>query len=346
MPLLEDGLFGLAILRPTRPFRSGRLRHVDPCPVLDTVLQCRRFLTISLLTSPTPAEEEQIDKFVDVFKTARGRPRNSSRISKAPTIIEFVELMAKFIGEKQAHAAISEYLGNREIDENGSLSEYELPQLKRFTEMTLAGSVGTAPARIIIENYLAARGSRMEDVFDVFGSVNISRAASREQFSVLYEAARVASSGAESADCTRRYPQDLHRPIPLRLCVIRILDPERQKLGRAQPKAACPLSHAFEADRELTMDTFIGDVFSHQSHDRRQRYRHHQQAENRRDHPPRRDSSPLPMRRLPSKGNRSACSRPSPARPKGFLPMNSLSFSAVWPDRSVLPGAMPSRPSD
>jgi phosphoserine phosphatase RsbU/P len=111
--------------------------------------------------------------------------------------MEFVDLMAKFIGEKQAHSSITEYLGDREIDERGSLSEYELPNLKRFTERTLAGSVGAAPARIIIENYLAARGSKMEDVFDIFGSVTISRTSSREQLGVLYESARIVSSGDE-----------------------------------------------------------------------------------------------------------------------------------------------------
>ena len=53
------------------------------------------------------------------------------RLSRAPTIMEFVDLMTKFIGEKQAHAAIAQYLGNREIDVRGSLSEYDLPNLKR-----------------------------------------------------------------------------------------------------------------------------------------------------------------------------------------------------------------------
>ena len=168
--------------------------------------------------------------------------------------------MAKFIGEKQAHSAISEYLGDREIDEKGSLSEQELPQLKRFTELTLAGSVGTAPARIIMENYLAARGSRMEDVFDVFGSVNISRTASREQLGVLYEAARVASSGADLQAVLDEILKIFTDQFRFDLCVIRILDPERQELT-VRSQRGMSSAHAGDADRELTMDTFIGEAF-------------------------------------------------------------------------------------
>ncbi len=216
-------------------------------------------MAISLLTKPRPAEVEQIDKFVDVFK-ARTEVPQLRRISKAPTIIEFVELMAKFIGEKQAHTAISQYLGNRVIDEKGSLSEQELPQLKRFTELTLAGSVGTAPARIIIENYLAARGSEMEDVFDVFGSVNISRTASREQLGVLYEAARVASSGADLQTVLDEILKIFTDQFRFGLCVIRILDPDRQTLS-VRSQRGMSSSHFGDSDRDLTMDTYIGETF-------------------------------------------------------------------------------------
>ena len=73
----------------------------------------------------------------------------TKRLSKPVTIVQFVNLMSKFIGEPQAHSAISDYLGEREIDGRGGVSEFELPNLKRFVEKTLAASLGGAwlPAR-------------------------------------------------------------------------------------------------------------------------------------------------------------------------------------------------------
>ncbi|MEJ2698313.1 MAG: SpoIIE family protein phosphatase [Desulfuromonadales bacterium] len=174
--------------------------------------------------------------------------------------MEFVDLMTKFIGEKQAHAAVAQYLGDREIDEKGSLSEYEIPSLKRFTERTLAGSVGAAPARIIIENYLAAKGSRMEDVFDIFGTVTLSRTASREQLSVLYEAARVVASGADLQSILDRILDFLVQQFKFDLCVIRILDEERMALT-VRSQRGMSSEHLGESERELSLATYIGSAF-------------------------------------------------------------------------------------
>ena len=74
----------------------------------------------------------------------------TKRLSNPVTIMEFVNLMENFIGESHAHAAISEYLAEHEIDEKGMVSEFELPSLKRFVEKTLAGSVGSAAAKAIV----------------------------------------------------------------------------------------------------------------------------------------------------------------------------------------------------
>jgi len=257
--LLTDGPFGWSILRPTALLGLDGFDIWTHALFWTLFVNVGSFLAISLLTAPVAAEHEQVDKFVDVFKIRSEAPQ-LRRISKAPTIIEFVELMAKFIGEKQAHAAISEYLGQHEIDEKGSLSDQELPKLKRFTERTLAGSVGTAPARIIIDNYLAARGSHMEDVFDVFGSVNISRTASREQLGVLYEAARVASGGADMQAVLDEILKIFTNQFRFDLCVIRILDPDRQVLS-VRSQRGMSSAHFGDSDRELSRDTFVGEAF-------------------------------------------------------------------------------------
>ena len=75
------------------------------------------FLTFSLITKPCKRGAEQAEKFVNAFAPVKQIPQRK-RLSGAPTLVEFIELMTKFIGEKQAHAAISEYLGDRDISYN------------------------------------------------------------------------------------------------------------------------------------------------------------------------------------------------------------------------------------
>jgi serine phosphatase RsbU (regulator of sigma subunit) len=257
--ILDRGLFGWSLLKPLELFGLTGFNIWTHSLFWTMLVNVGAFLSLSFLSQPTRNEEEQAEKFVDVF-AQRTEPAQRERISKAPTIIEFVELMTKFIGEKQAHAAISQYLGPREIDGKGSLSEFELPSLKRFTERTLAGSVGAAPARIIIENYLATRGSRMEDVFDIFGSVNLSRTASREQLGVLYEAARLVAGGADLQEVFDEILDLLRQQFKFDLCVIRILDEGRRTLVVRSQKGMSS-EHLGASERNLTMDSYIGATF-------------------------------------------------------------------------------------
>jgi phosphoserine phosphatase RsbU/P len=257
--ILEEGLFGLHFLRPLELFGLSGFDIWSHSLFWTLFFNVGAFLSLSLLSQPTASENEQIGKFVDVFGGSQ-EPVEKKRISRAPSIIEFVELMSKFIGEKNAHNAIADYLGEREIDERGSLSEYELPSLKRFTERTLAGSVGAAPARIIIENYLATRGSKMEDVFDIFGTVTLSRTASREQLGVLYEAARLVASGRGLETILEDILELQQQQFKFDLCVIRILDEETRTLTVRSQKGMSS-EHLGRSERELTMDTCIGQTF-------------------------------------------------------------------------------------
>ena len=257
--ILTHGPFGIGLLRPLQLFGLDGFDIWTHSLFWTMFFNLGTFIAVSLLTRPTEDELEQASRFVDVFGPRRPSEERK-RISKAPTIIEFVDLMSKFIGEPQAHTAIAEYLGDREIDARGSLSEYELPDLKRFTERTLAGSVGAAPARIIIENYLDTRGSKMEDVFDIFGTVTLSRTASREQLSVLYEAARVVASGAELQVILDNILDLLRQQFQFDLCVIRMFDPDRKVLI-VQSQKGMSSQHLGASEREPTMETYIGTAF-------------------------------------------------------------------------------------
>lgn len=257
--ILEHGPFGIGFLRPLELFGLDGLDTLSHALFWTLFFNLGTFIAISLLSEPDKNEAEQAVKFVDVFEK-REEPFQRRRMSKAPAIVEFVSLMTKFIGEKQAHAAMAEYLEDKQIDERGSLSEYELPTLKSFTERVLAGSVGAAAAGVIIDSYLAARGSEMEDVFDIFGTVSLSRSASREQLSVLYESAKVVASGAELQSVQDDILELLRQQFKFDLCMVRILDPERSVLTVRSQKGMSS-EHLDESDRELKMETYSGEAF-------------------------------------------------------------------------------------
>lgn len=257
--LLQEGPLGLAWLRPEALFGLEGLPMLPHALFWTLLFNIGTFLSLSLRNEAQPAESEQAVKFVEVFAPPLQK-EPPERISRAPTIVEFVDLMAKFVGEKKAHSAITEYLGDREIDEKGRLSEYELTDLRRFTEKTLAGSVGAAPARIILDNYLESRGSRMEEVFDIFGSVSISRKTGREQLGVLHEATRLVASGADVESILDNILGLLQQQFRFELCAVRLLDQEKGTFIVASQKGMSS-EHLDNEERPVSMETTIGRAF-------------------------------------------------------------------------------------
>ncbi|MBE9485646.1 MAG: SpoIIE family protein phosphatase [Chloroflexi bacterium] len=257
--ILHDGLFGIALLKPTELFGLRGFDIYSHSLFWSLLFNLSAYLTLSFFTKQSETETLQADKFVDALNETV-EPIQRKRISKAPTIVEFVGLMSKFIGEKPANAAISEYLQDRTIDTRGSLADHEIPALKTFAERTLAGHVGAAPARIILENYLSTRGSKMEDVFDIFGSVTISHAANREQLSVLYDAAQIVASGGDLQKTLDDILGLLSDQFKFDLCVIRFLEEKTMNLVVNSQKGMSSV-HFGQSERNLNAETYIGQAF-------------------------------------------------------------------------------------
>ncbi len=257
--ILDLGPFGIGLLRPLQLFGLTGFDIWSNSLFWTMFFNLGAFLALSFFCKQKSDEREHALLFVDAYAETQV-PGQRRRISKAPTIMEFVELMSKFIGEKPANTAITAYLQDQEINSRGSMADHEVPALKAFTERTLAGYVGAAPAKIILDNYLSTRGSEMEDVFDIFGSVTLSRTASRDQLSVLYEAAKIVSRGSDLDKTLNGLLNLLMQQFRFDLCVIRFLDEQAMSLVvRAQ--MGMTSTHFGESERNLDRDTYIGTTF-------------------------------------------------------------------------------------
>lgn len=257
--LMETGLFNIHLLRPQELFGLQGFDMWTHSLFWSLLFNLLAFILFSLLTPQSDSERELMRKYCELEDFDEEK-QSRKRMSRAPTIMEFVALMTKFIGEKPAHAAIASYLGEREIDAQGRLSDFEIPGLKRFTEKTLAGHVGAAPARIIIENYLSARGSRMEDVFDIFGSVSLSRVSGREQLSVLYEVAREVAANKDLKTTVESVLELLRSQFKFDLCVLRVLDSEESTL-KVHSQRGMSSEHLGQLEPIADMETYLGQAF-------------------------------------------------------------------------------------
>jgi sigma-B regulation protein RsbU (phosphoserine phosphatase) len=191
--LLDNGPLGISLLKPTALFGLSGMDMWSHSLFWSMFFNVGSYIICSLILQQNEQEYDQVHKFIGAFDTERHRHihTETKRLSKPVTISQFVALMAKFIGEVNARQAIATYVGDREMDQDGHISEFDLPNLKRFTEKTLAGSVGVAAAGAIVDSFLSDMGSRMELVYDIFSTVKTSLDQSREALSVRLKASEI-----------------------------------------------------------------------------------------------------------------------------------------------------------
>ncbi|MBK5276134.1 MAG: SpoIIE family protein phosphatase [Desulfuromonadales bacterium] len=191
--LLASGPFGLGLLKPTAMFGLTGMDMWSHSLFWSMLFNISGYIICSILLRQDESERDQVRKFIGIFEVERRQYHSieAKRLSKPVTITQFVSLMTKFIGEAEAQRAIESYRGTRELDADGNVSEFELPNLKRFTEKSLAGSVGAAAAGAIVDSFLSDMGSRMESVYDIFSTVRTSLDQSRESLFVRLKASEI-----------------------------------------------------------------------------------------------------------------------------------------------------------
>ena len=100
----------------------------------------------------------------------------------------------------------------------------------------------------------------MEDVFDIFGNVTLSRTESREQLSVLYESARVVASGRNLQKIFDDILKLLIQQFMLDFCIIRIFDEQKGALT-VRSQIGMSMEHLLTSERDLNHRTYVTEAF-------------------------------------------------------------------------------------
>ncbi len=229
LSILAQGPFGLAFLKPTALLGLTGLDKLSHAFFWSMLINVSTFVSVSLLTVATPVEEEQARRFVGVFERERELPVEK-RYTSFPTLDQLTRFMEKLIGTRKASEARLEFLREVVIPES-EWGDREKLRLADFIERTIARSIGPAAARVLKEGYLSAMGTRMEDVFDLFGRISSSLEESEQQLkrrvaelSVLYEAARKLASSLYIPDLLEGVLGVLEEQLGVEKCAVRLLD--------------------------------------------------------------------------------------------------------------------------
>jgi phosphoserine phosphatase RsbU/P len=226
--ILQKGPWGLGFLNPTAFLGLKGLDNLTHAFFWSMFANVAGFVTVSMFSTPSPAEEEQARRFVGVFDLTE--IPIEKRFTHFPSLEQLNRFMEKFIGAKKARETVQRFLLQTELPEE-EWGDREKLQLAEEVELSLAASIGPAAAQVIMEGYLSSVGSQMEDVFDLFGEVSSSLEESEQklkrrvaELSVLYEAARRLTSSLYLPEVIEGVLDLLVERLGVEKCSVRLLE--------------------------------------------------------------------------------------------------------------------------
>ncbi len=183
--LLSEGPWGIAVLKPEQLLGLTGLDSLTHSLFWSLLANVGAYVVVSLARSPSGQEASQALLFVDIFKRAaapgpvfwRGRAR----------VQDLLQLAGRFLGADRARELIDEHLRSR-LDARGSAtgsvrdaeSSIGDAQLVQLVETQLAGSIGSASARVMVASVVEEEPLALEDVLQMLHETSQLRAYSRE----------------------------------------------------------------------------------------------------------------------------------------------------------------------
>ncbi len=159
--VMQDGLFGLSVLRPQALFGTGGLDPVVHAIFWSMFLNSLVFFAVSLFTFPKPLERLQGVQFVNVFEHSQG-PRGWTTAGAGAE--DLLVMSQRILGAQQAQRLFeAEARAQGKLDHLPDSSPAFLERLER----ELAGSVGSATAHAMIGQIAEGASVSVQDLMAV-----------------------------------------------------------------------------------------------------------------------------------------------------------------------------------
>ena len=160
--LLEQGPFGIALLKPLELFGLSGLDQITHAMLWSMLANLGAYVVVSLLDSPSAEEHRQASLFVDVFRRSGDAP--GARFWRGTaSATDLHNLLTRFLGAEAADDAFRGYAQRKGVrwPEQPLLADAEFVH---HVETQLAGAIGAASARIMVASAVKEEALKLEEV--------------------------------------------------------------------------------------------------------------------------------------------------------------------------------------
>jgi len=160
--LLEQGPFGIALLKPLALFGLSGLDQITHAMIWSMLANIGGYVGVSLVATPSVDEHRQASLFVDVFR--QGGEAGGARFWRGTASVpELHSLLARFLGAAAADEAFEEYARSRGRRWRRDPLDADA-ELVHYVEVKLAGAIGAASARVMVASVVKEEAMTIDEV--------------------------------------------------------------------------------------------------------------------------------------------------------------------------------------
>jgi signal transduction histidine kinase len=174
---ITNGPFGIEWLRPYQLFGLQGLSQKSHSVFWSMLFNIGLYVGVSVFKRPTALEHAQATLFVDIFKHAGEKEQPLMWRGKA-SLLDLKSILSRFLGEEKSNAALSSYARSNRI--NWDQDIIEDAALIAHIEKLLAGAIGSASARVIMDTAIKDEPPGIDEVMEMLDETRIAIAHSQE----------------------------------------------------------------------------------------------------------------------------------------------------------------------
>jgi signal transduction histidine kinase len=163
--LLDEGPFGVALLRPLELFGLSGLDEINHAMIWSMIANVGAYVGVSLAAAPGAEEHRQASLFVDVFRQS-GEARDARFWRGTASAPDLYNLLARFLGTTAADNAFGAYANARGLrwPDEGLVADADLVH---HVEVQLAGAIGAASARVMVASVVKEEALTVVEVREI-----------------------------------------------------------------------------------------------------------------------------------------------------------------------------------
>lgn len=163
--IIESGPWGISILNPTALLGLSKFDLITHGFLWSLFFNTLCFFGVSLATERSPQEIYQAELFVGVFKQANSVENESWVLNRTASMVDLKTLMLNLLGKDRTMQLLSSYEKRHKI-ELAKLSQAP-PHLISVVEKILSGNIGSATARMMINNIVSQKEVGLHEVLKI-----------------------------------------------------------------------------------------------------------------------------------------------------------------------------------